>query len=83
MYSNKQMLDSHLRALACSALSELGLEIKAWEHSSPYGTIDMGSEAEECKQFFDLKVSFRRVQAVIVFQVSTGRDPITQKMNPA
>lgn len=53
------MLDSHLRPLTGSALSELGLGTKAWECSSPCGTIDMGREAEECKHVFNMKVSFR------------------------
>lgn len=65
--------------LACSALSELGLENKAWECSSPCGTIDMGREPEECKHVSNMKVSFRSVLAVIVVQVSTVRDQMTQR----
>lgn len=53
------------------------------ECSSPRGTIDMGREAQECKHVVNMKVSFRAVQAIIVFQVSTTRDPIKEKMNPA
>lgn len=41
----------------------------------------MGRETEECKHVFNMKVSFRIVLAVIVFQVPTLRDPITQEMN--
>lgn len=41
----------------------------------------MGREAEECKHVFNMKVSFRRVQAVIVFQLPTLRDSITQEMS--
>lgn len=41
----------------------------------------MGREAEECKHVFNMKVSFRSVLAVIIFQVPTVRDLITQEMN--
>lgn len=69
MYSNKQQCLFHQKPLTRSALSELGLETKAQECSRPCGTIDMGREAEECKHVFNMKVSFRSVLAVIVFQV--------------
>lgn len=41
--------------LACSALSELGLDTEARECSTPCGTIDMGREAEECKHVLNMK----------------------------
>ena len=57
--NNKQMLTRDRLRL------NLHLGPNAWECSRPSGTIDMGREAEECKQVFNMKVSFSSLLAVI------------------
>jgi len=69
---------THQKPLTSSVLSELGFETKGEERSSPCGTIDMGTEVEECKHVINREVSFWGVLALIIFLVSTGKGPITQ-----